>query len=50
MRSVNRLVGSVIVILSTRLELLANELHEERLRLTQMLLCALIAFFVSVPD
>ena len=45
MGSVKRLTGSLIAILSTRLELLANELQEERLRLTQMLLLALIALF-----
>lgn len=45
MGSVKRLAGSLIAILSTRLELLANELQEERLRLTQMLLLALIALF-----
>ena len=45
MGSVRRLTGSLIAILSTRLELLANELQEERLRLTQMLLLALIALF-----
>ena len=46
MGSVKRLTGSLIAILSTRLELLANELQEERLRLTQMLLLALIALFL----
>lgn len=45
MGSVKRLTGSLIAILSTRLELLANELQEERLRLTQMLLLALVALF-----
>ncbi len=45
MASVKRLTGSLIAILSTRLELLANELQEERVRLTQMLLFALIALF-----
>lgn len=45
MGSVKRLAGSLITILSTRLELLANELQEERMRLTQMLLFALIALF-----
>jgi uncharacterized membrane protein YqjE len=45
MGSVKRLTGSLIAILSTRLELLANELQEERVRLTQMLLLALIALF-----
>ena len=46
MGSVKRLTGTLIAILSTRLELLANELQEERLRLTQMLLLALIALFL----
>ena len=46
MGSVKRLTGTLIAILSTRLELLANELQEERLRLTQMLLFALIALFL----
>ena len=40
------MTGTLIAILSTRLELLANELQEERLRLTQMLLLALIALFL----
>ena len=44
MGSVRRLTGTLIAIVSTRLELLANELQEERLRLTQMLL--LIALFL----
>jgi uncharacterized membrane protein YqjE len=43
--SVKRLLSTVTSIVSTRLELLANELHEERLRLTQMLLFALFALF-----
>jgi len=45
MGSVRRLTGSVIAILSARLELLASELQEERVRLTQMLLFSLIALF-----
>jgi uncharacterized membrane protein YqjE len=45
MGSVRRLLSTLISIASTRLELLANELHEERLRLTQMLLFALFALF-----
>ena len=45
--SAKRLVATCISIVSTRLELLGNELHEERLRLTKMLvllLCALLFF------
>jgi len=45
MGSVKRLVSTLISIVSTRLELLANELQGERLRLTQMLLFSLLALF-----
>ncbi|MFZ2301691.1 MAG: phage holin family protein [Gallionella sp.] len=45
MGSVKRLAATLTSIVSTRLELLANELQEERLRLTQMLLFALFALF-----
>lgn len=45
MGSVRRLLSTLVSIASTRLELLANELQEERLRLTQMLLIALFASF-----
>lgn len=45
MVSVKRLLSTLVSIVSTRLELLANELQEERLRLTQMLLFALFALF-----
>jgi uncharacterized membrane protein YqjE len=45
MASVKRLLSTLIFIASTRLELLANELQEERLRLTQMLFFALLALF-----
>lgn len=45
MGSVKRLTSTLTSIVSTRLELLANELQEERLRLTQMLLFALFALF-----
>lgn len=45
MASVKRLLSTLISIASTRLELLANEWHEERLRLTQMLFFALLALF-----
>ena len=45
MESLRRLASTLVSIVSTRLELLANELHEERLHLTQMLLYALFAIF-----
>ena len=45
MGSVKQLLSTLTSIASTRLELLANELQEERLRLTQMLLFALFALF-----
>jgi uncharacterized membrane protein YqjE len=45
MESLRRLASTLASIVSTRLELLANELHEERLHLTQMLLYALFAIF-----
>lgn len=43
--SVKRLASTLIAIISTRLELLANELQEERLYLTQMFFLSLIALF-----
>ncbi len=45
MGSVKRVLATLSSIVSTRLELLANELQEERLRLTQMLFLALFALF-----
>jgi uncharacterized membrane protein YqjE len=45
MESLKRLLSTLTSIVSTRLELLANELQEERLRLTQMLLYSLFAIF-----
>lgn len=45
MGSVKRLLSTLTSIAATRLELLANELQEERLRLAQMLLFALVALF-----
>jgi uncharacterized membrane protein YqjE len=45
MESIKRLASTLIAIVSTRLELLANELQEERLHLTQMLLLSLFALF-----
>ena len=49
--SVRRLLSTLISIASTRLELLVNELHEERLHLEQMLLfffSALFCFGMSI--
>jgi uncharacterized membrane protein YqjE len=43
--SVKRLASTLIEIVSTRLELLANELQEERLHLTQMFFLSLLALF-----
>jgi uncharacterized membrane protein YqjE len=45
MGSVKRLTSTLTTIVSTRLELLANELQEERLRLAQMFFFALFALF-----
>ncbi|MDD5611873.1 MAG: phage holin family protein, partial [Gallionella sp.] len=45
MGSVRRLLSTLLDIASTRLELLANEIYEERLHLEQMLLYLLSAFF-----
>lgn len=45
MGSVRRLLSTLTSIVSTRLDLLANELQEERLRLTQMLLFSALALF-----
>ncbi|TAN84557.1 MAG: phage holin family protein [Gallionella sp.] len=45
MGSARRLLSTLTSIVSTRLELLANELQEERLHLTQMLFFALSALF-----
>ena len=45
MGSVKRLTSTLTTLVSTRLELLANEMQEERLRLTQMLLFTLFALF-----
>lgn len=43
--SVKQFGSTLTGVIATRLALLANELHEERVRLTQMLLLALLAFF-----
>ena len=45
MGSVKRLLATLISIASSRLELLGNELQEERLRLMQMFIFALFALF-----
>lgn len=43
--SSKRVAGTFLAILQTRLELLSNEIEEERLRLKQMLFYASIALF-----
>lgn len=43
--SSKRVAGTFLAILQTRLELLSNEIEEERLRLRQMLFYASIALF-----
>lgn len=51
MDSAKRLLSTLAATVSTRIELLANELQEERLRLMQMLffaLCALFCFGLAV--
>jgi uncharacterized membrane protein YqjE len=45
MASIKRLLSTLVSIATARLELLANELQEERLRLMQMLFYALFALF-----
>lgn len=45
MASIKRLLSTLVSIAAARLELLANELQEERLRLMQMLFFALFALF-----
>ena len=45
MESIKRLLSTLASVVSTRLELLANELQEERLHLTQMLVLALFTLF-----
>lgn len=45
MESLKRLASTLTSIVSTRLELLANELQEERLHLTQMIVLGLSALF-----
>ena len=41
-----RLAGTVLAIIQTRLELLSNELEEERLRVAQMLLYGSVVMFL----
>jgi uncharacterized membrane protein YqjE len=45
MESLKRLAGTSLAIFQTRLELLSNEVEEERLRIEQMLLYGSIALF-----
>jgi uncharacterized membrane protein YqjE len=45
MESSKRVVGTLLAIFQTRLELLSNEIEEERLRVRQMLLYGSIALF-----
>ena len=47
MGSLKRLLSTLLTIATTRLELLANELQEERLRLTQMVVMGLFALFCA---
>jgi uncharacterized membrane protein YqjE len=46
LESLKRLTGTLLGIVQTRLELLANELEEERLRLRQMLFYGSVALFL----
>ena len=45
MESLERLAGTLLVIFQTRLELLSNEMEEERVRIEQMLLYGSVALF-----
>jgi len=45
MESLKRLAGTLLAISQTRLELLSNEIEEERLRVGQMLLYGSVALF-----
>lgn len=45
MGSIKRLLSTLTSVVSTRLELLANEVQEERLHLTQMLFFTLLTLF-----
>ena len=46
LESLKRLTGTLLAIIQTRLELLANELEEERLRVRQMLFYGSVALFL----
>jgi uncharacterized membrane protein YqjE len=46
LESLKRLTGTLLSIFQTRLELLANELEEERLRIRQMLFYGSVALFL----
>lgn len=46
LESLKRLTGTLLSIFQTRLELLANELEEERLRIRQMMFYASAALFL----
>jgi uncharacterized membrane protein YqjE len=45
MESLERLAGTLLAIFQTRLELLSNEMEEERVRIEQMLLYGSVALF-----
>lgn len=45
MESLKRMTGTLLDILQTRLDLLSNEMEEERLRIGQMLLFGSVAMF-----
>lgn len=45
MESLKRLTGTLLAIIQTRLELLSNEMAEERVRIEQMLLYGSVALF-----
>ena len=45
MESLKRLTGTLLAIFQTRLELLSNEMEEERLHIKQMLLYGSVALF-----
>ncbi len=45
MESLKRLAGTLLAIIQTRLELLSNEMEEERVRIEQMLLYGSVALF-----
>jgi uncharacterized membrane protein YqjE len=45
MESLKRLTGTLLAIFQTRLELLSNEMAEERVRIEQMLLYGSVALF-----